>query len=165
MCQPLLIATPATSEEESVAHVTISAASVDESANPPTPSKTTGDVRSPTESEYHRGVKVHSSHMAPSVGSIPCNPGDLRWCHHNHSSSQHKRAWHLLEEEQQALRPSFKLSFVWKLPRAGTPRGGRPGSKTKGATSRIVQEIARSLTASKSPKMEDDSPWNLQSKL
>ena len=101
------IATPATSKEESIAHVTISTASADEPDNPPTPSKTTGNARSPTESEYLRWVKVHLSHMAASVGSIPCNLGDLRWCCCNCSSSQHKKASHLLEEEQQALRLLF----------------------------------------------------------
>ena len=82
-----LIATPATSEEELVACVTISAALEDEPANPPTPLKTTGDARSPTELEYLRWVKVHSSLTVASVGSIPCNPGDLQWCHCNSSSS------------------------------------------------------------------------------
>ena len=106
-----LITTPATSKEESVALVTISAALVDEPANPPTPLETTGNARSLTEPEYPKWIKVHLSHMAASVGSIPCNLGDLRWYHHNHSSSQQKRAWHLLEEEQQALRlPSSSAS-------------------------------------------------------
>ena len=50
------------------------------------------------------GWKVHLSHMVASVGSIPCNLGDLRQCCHNHRFSQQKRAWHLLEEEQWALR-------------------------------------------------------------
>ena len=72
------IATPATSEDELVTHVTISAALADEPADPPTSLKTTGNERSPTELEYPRWVKVHSSHMMASVGSIPCNPGDLR---------------------------------------------------------------------------------------
>ena len=98
------IATPATSEEESVTHVTISAALADEPANPPIPSKTTGNEKSLTELEYPRWVNVHSSHMEASVGSIPCNPGDLRWSCHNCSSSQWKRAWCLLEEEWWALR-------------------------------------------------------------
>ena len=73
-----LIAIPARSEEESVTCVTISTASADEPANPLIPSKTTGNVRSPTESEYLRRVKVYLSHMAASIGSIPCNMGDLR---------------------------------------------------------------------------------------
>ena len=60
-----LIATPATSKEESVTHVTISAALADEPANPPTPLKTSGYARSPTESEYLRWVKVHSSIQQP----------------------------------------------------------------------------------------------------
>ena len=87
-----LITTPATSGEESVALVTTTAALVDELANPPTPSKTTGNARSPTEPEYLKWVKVHSSHMAASMGSILCNLGVLRWHHHNCSSSWQKRA-------------------------------------------------------------------------
>ena len=127
-----LIATLTTSKEELVTHVTISTALADEPANPPTPLKTTGDARSPTELEYLRWVKVHSSNMAASVGSIPYNPGDLWQCHHNHSSSWWKRAWHLLEEEQQALR-GISSSTSWN----GTMRGGRSGSQAKGAASRI----------------------------
>ena len=102
-----LIATPATSEEELVACITISATLADDPANPTTPSNTTGDARNPIEMEYLRWVKVHLSCMVASVGSIPCNPGDLRWHNCNHSSSQCKRAQHLLEEEQQALRLPF----------------------------------------------------------
>ena len=82
-----LITTPAISKEESVTLVTTSAASADEPANPPTPSETTGNARSPTELEYLKWIKVHSSHMAVPVGSIPRNPEDLRWWHCNHSSS------------------------------------------------------------------------------
>ena len=99
-----LITTPAKSEEELVALVTTLAVSVDEPANPPTPLETTGDVRSLKELEYQKWVRVHPSHMVASVGSIPSNLGDLRWCCHNCSSSWQKRAWCHLEEEQQALR-------------------------------------------------------------
>ena len=53
--------TPAILEEELVALVTTHAAPADELANPPTPSKTTGDARSPTEPEYLKWVKVHLS--------------------------------------------------------------------------------------------------------
>ena len=85
-----LIATPATSEEELVALVTISTALADESADPPSPSETNGNARGLTEPEYLKWIKVHLSHMVASVRSIPCNPGDLRWCHCNCSSSQQK---------------------------------------------------------------------------
>ena len=95
-----LIATPATSEEELVTLVNIPTASVGELAHPPTTSETTGDARSPTEPEYPKWIKGHSSHMATSVGSIPCNLGGLRQHCHNHSSSWQKRAQHLLEKEQ-----------------------------------------------------------------
>ena len=74
------IATTATSEEDLVA-------SADKPADPPTPLETTGDARSPTELEYPKWVKVHPSCMPASVGSIPCNPGDLRQHGCNHSSS------------------------------------------------------------------------------
>ena len=74
-----LITTPATSKEESITLVTISAALADELANPPILSEITGNARSLTEPEYPKWIKVHLSHMAASVGSIPCNPGDLRW--------------------------------------------------------------------------------------
>ena len=59
------VATPATSKEESVTHVTIPTLSADKSADPPSPSKTTGDAKSPTELEYPRWVKVHSSIQQP----------------------------------------------------------------------------------------------------
>ena len=106
-----LITTTATSEEELVTLVTISAASADELTDPPIPLETTGNARSPMELEYPKWIKVHLSYMAASVLSIPYNPTDLRWCHHNCSSSQQKRAQHLLEEEQWALRlPSSSAS-------------------------------------------------------
>ena len=125
----------------------------------PTPLKTTNDVRSPTQSEYLRWVNMYSSHMAASVGSIPCNLGDLRWHCHNHSSSQCKRAWHLLEEEQQALRLPFSSASS-----GGSQELVPQEDKDLGAKPKVLplgfQEIARSLTAGKSPKMEDDSPWS-----
>ena len=153
-----LIATPATSEEESVALVIIPAALVDELADPATPLKTAGNARSPTKSEYPRWVKVHSSHMVASVGSIPCNPGDLRWCHHNHSSSQQKRAWHLLEEEQQVLSLPFNSALSGSSPEPAPQEEEDLGAKPK-VPPLGFQEIARSLTTGKFPKMEDDSPW------
>ena len=70
-----LITTPAKSKEKSVALVTTPAVLVDEPANPPTPLKMTGDVRSPTELEYLKWVKVHVSLTVASVGSIPLQPG------------------------------------------------------------------------------------------
>ena len=70
-----LITTPAISKEESVTPNTTPAALVDELANPPTPLETTGDVRSLTEPEYSKWVKIHLSHVVASVGSIPSNPG------------------------------------------------------------------------------------------
>ena len=152
-----LITTPATSEEEWVTLVTTSAALADEPANPPTPSETTGNARSPTELEYPKLVKVHLSHMEASVGSIPCNPGDLRKCCCNHSTSQQKRAWHLLEEEQQSLRlPSISASSGSSLELAPQEE------EDLGAKLKVLplgfQEKARSLTAGESPKMEVDCP-------
>ena len=152
-----LITTPATSEEELVTLVTTSIALAYELADPPTPSETTGDARSPTEVEYLTWIKVHSSCMAASVGSIPCNPGDLRQCHCNHSSSQWKIAWHHLEEEQWALRlPSSSASSGSSLepaPREEEDLGAKPKVLPLG-----FQEIARFLTTGKSSKMEDDCP-------
>ena len=151
------IATPATSEEELVTCVTISAALADEPADPPTSSKSTGNVRSPRELEYLRWVKVHSSHMAASVGSIPCNPGDLWQCCHNHSSSWWKRAWHLLEEEQQALRDisssASSGSSLEPAAKEGEDLEAKPKVPPLG-----FQEIARSLTADEPPEMEIDHP-------
>ena len=56
-------------EEDSVATITTPAASAEEPANPPTPSKVASDTGSHLEQEYLKWVKVHSSHMAASVGS------------------------------------------------------------------------------------------------
>ena len=152
-----LITTPAKSKEELVALVTTPTALADEPADPPTPLETTGDVRSLTELECPKWVKVLLSHTAASVGSIPSNLGDLRQCCHNHSSSQWKRAWHHLGEEQQALR--------------GTSSSASPGSSLEpapqeeedlGAKLKVLplgfQEIAKSLTTRKSPEMEVDCP-------
>ena len=50
------ITTPAVAKEESIAPVTTPAASTDEPASPPTPSKTTGNARSPTDLEYPKWV-------------------------------------------------------------------------------------------------------------
>ena len=98
---PIALSTsPSMLEEDLVTIITTPTASADELANPPTPLKGASDTGNHPEQEYLKWVKVHSSHMAASVGSILCNPGDL-WCHHhNCSSSWQKRAWCLLEEEQ-----------------------------------------------------------------
>ena len=111
-----LITTPAISKEESFTPVTTPAALADEPANPPTPPETTGDVRSLTELEYLKLVKAHLSYVAASVGSIPSNPEDLRQCHHNCSSSQCKRAWCCLEEEQWVLRGTSSLASPGSSP-------------------------------------------------
>ena len=152
-----LITTPATSEEKLVTLVTTSTASVDELANPPTALETTGDARSPTEPEYPKWITVHLSHMVASVGSIFCNLGDLRKCCHNHSSSQQKRAWHLLEEEQQALRLPSSSASSGSSPEPAPQEEEDPGAKPK-VLPLGFQEIARSLTAGESPKMEVDCP-------
>ena len=146
-----LITTPATSEEELVNLVTTSTALADEPANPPIPLETTGNARSLTELEYPKWIKVHSSHMAASVGSIPCNLGDLRWCHHNHSSSWWKRAWCLLEEEQQALRLPSSSASSWSSPEPAPQEDEDPGAKPK-VLPLGFQEIGRSLTTGKSLK-------------
>ena len=97
---PITLGTsPAISEEDLVTLITTPAASVDEPANPHTPLKVASDTGSHLEQEYLKWVKVHSSHMAASVGRIPCSPGDLQLHCHNHSSGWQKRAWCLLEEE------------------------------------------------------------------
>ena len=92
-----------------------------------------------------------------AIGSIPCNPGDLRWHHCNCSSSQCKRAWHLLEEEQQALRLPFRSALSGSSPEPAPQEEEDLGAKPK-VPPLGFQEITRSLTAGKSPKMEDDSP-------
>ena len=151
------IATPAVAKEESVAPVTTPAASADEPANPPSPSKTTGNERSPTEPEYPKWVKVHLSSMAAPVGSIACNPGDLRQCHCNHSSSWQKRAWHLQEEEWQALRGISSSSSSGSSPELTPQEEEDLGAKPK-VLPPGFQEITKSLIAGESPKMEVDSP-------
>ena len=152
-----LITTPAKSKEGFVALVTTPAVLADEPDDTPIPPETTGDVRSPTELEYPKWVKVHLSHTAASVGSIPCNPGDLRWCCGNCSSSQQKRAQHHLEEEQQALRgtssSSLPGSSLELAPQEEEDLGAKPKVLPLG-----FQEITKSLTAGKSPEMEVDCP-------
>ena len=115
-----LITAPAISKEETVTP----AALADEPADHPTPPETTGDVRSPTEPEYLKWVKVYLSCVVTSMGSIPSNLEDLRWHCCNHSSSQQKRAWCHLEEEQQTLRGVSSSAS----PGTSTLRGGRPRS-------------------------------------
>ena len=121
------------------------------------PLKTTGNVKSPTESEYPRWVKVHCSHTAVSVGSVPCNPGDLQQCHCNCSYSQQKRAWCLLEEKWWALRDISSSTSSGSSPEPAAQEGENPEAK-----SRVLplgfQKILRSLTIDEPPKMEIDHP-------
>ena len=95
--------------------------------------------------------------MAASVGSIPSNPGDLGWCHCNHSSSWWKRAWHHLEEEQWALRGTSSSALPGSSPELGPQDEEDLGAKQK-VLPPGFQEIAKSLTASKSPEMEVACP-------
>ena len=150
-----LITTPAISKEESVTPVTTPAALADELANPPTLSETTGNVRSLTELEYPKWVKVYLSHMVASVGSIPCNPGGLRRCRCNHSSSWQKRARCLLEEEQWVLRCTSSSASPGSSLEPAHQEEEDPGAKLK-VPPPGFQEIAKSLTAGKSTKMEVD---------
>ena len=111
-----LITTPAKSKEESVALVATPAVSTDELAGPPTPPETTGDMRSLTKPEYLKWVKGHLSHMAASVGSIPSNPGNLRWWHHNHSSSWWKElgaTWRKNSRPSEVLQAQPHLEAPW----------------------------------------------------
>ena len=102
-------------------------------------------------------MKVHSSHMAASVGSIPCNPGDLWWCCCNCSSGQQKRAWCLLEEEQLALKVISSSALLGSSPEPAPQEEEVPEAKSK-VPPLGFQEIAKSLSAGKSLKMEIDSP-------
>ena len=120
-----LITTHAISKEESVNPFTTPTASADEPANPPTPPETTGDGRSPTEPEYLRWVKVHLPHVVASVGGIPSNPGDLRWCCHNHSSSQQKKlvsTWRKNSRPSEVLpaQPHLEAPWSWHPERGKT---------------------------------------------
>ena len=95
--------------------------------------------------------------MVASVGSIPCNPGDLWWCHHNHSFSWWKRARHLLEEEQQVLMVISSSALSRSSPELVSKEGEDPEAKPM-VPPLGFHEIARSLTAGKLPEMEIDSP-------
>ena len=137
-----------------VTHPTVS---VDEPANPPTPPEITGDVGSLTELEYPKWIKVHSPHMAASVGSIPSNPGDLRQHCHNLSSSQQKRAQHHLEEEQQALRGTSSSALPEDSLELAPQEEEDPGAKPK-VPPLGFQEIALSLTTGEYPDMKVEFP-------
>ena len=95
--------------------------------------------------------------MAVSVGSVPCNPEDLWWCHCNHSSSWWKRAWHPLEEEQQALRDISSSTPLGSSQEPAAKEGEDPEAKPR-VPPLGFQEIARSLTIDEPPKMEIDCP-------
>ena len=154
-----LITTPAISKEESLALVTTPATLADEPADPPTPPKTTGDVRSLPKLEYLKWVKVHPSHMVASLGNIPSNPGDLRWCCCNCSSSQQKRAQCLLEEEQWALRGTSSSALPGSSSEPAPQEEEDLGAKLK-VSPPGLQEITKSLITGKSPEMEVDCPLN-----
>ena len=116
-------------------------------------------MKSPTESEYTRWVKVHSSCTVASIGSVPCNPGDLWWHHHSCNSSQQKRTWHLLEEEWQALRDISSSTLLGSSPEPAAQEGEGLEAKPR-VPPPGFQEIARSLTVDETPKMEIDHPWS-----
>ena len=158
-CAPAAqITSLAMSEEDSVTPITTPTASADKLANPPTTSKTASDTRSHPEQVYPKWVKVHSSCMVVSIGSIPCNPGDI-WQHCcNCSSSQWKRAWHLLEEEQWALRGISSFASLGSSPEPAPQEGEDLEAEAK-VPPPGFWEIARSLTAGKSPGMEINSLW------
>ena len=79
------------------------------------------------------------------------------WHHCNCSSSQQKRAWCHLEEEQQALKDTSSSampgSSLELAPQEEEDLGPKPKVPPPG-----FKEIARSLTTGKSPKMELDCP-------
>ena len=102
-------------------------------------------------------VKVHPPCMAASVGNIPSNLGDFGWHHHNHSSSQWERAWYHLEEEQWALRGTSSSASTGSSLESAPQEEEDPGTKPK-VPPLGFQEIAKSLTTSKSPEMEVDCP-------
>ena len=147
--------TPAIPMEESVVLVTTPTVSADDQANPHPP-EATSDVGGLTELEYPKWIKVHPSHPAASVESLPSTLGDLKWHHHNHSSSQRK-AWCHLVEEQWALRgdsssalPGISLELA---PQEEEDPAAQPKALPLG-----FKEIAKSLTRGESPEMEIDCP-------
>ena len=101
--------------------------------------------------------QVHPSCMAASVGSIPSNLGDLRWCCCNNSSSWQKRAWCHLEEEQWALRGTSSSALLESSPEPTTQEEEDLEAKPK-VLPLGFQEIAKSLTTGESPDMEVDCP-------
>ena len=134
-------------------HVTF----LDQEEEMSSPSETTGDVWSLTEPEYLKWVKVHPSCAVASVGSIPSNPGDLRWHCHNHNSSWQKRAQHCLEEDKQALRGTSSSALPGSSPELAPWEEVDLGAKPK-VLPLGFQETAKSLMAGKSPEMEVDCP-------
>ena len=114
-------------------------------------------MRSPTESEYPKWVKVHLFCVVASVGSIPSNPGDLRQSCCNCSSSQWKRAWHHLQEEQWALRGTSSSVLPGSSLELAPQKERDPGAKPK-VPPQGFQEITKSLTTGKSPEMEVECP-------
>ena len=124
----------------------------------PTPylPEATSDVRGPMELEYLKWVKVHPSHLTASVGSLPSTLGDLKWCHHNHSSSQRKAQHHLVEE-QWALRGDSSSALPGSSPEPAPQEEEDPGAQLK-VLPLGFKEIAKSLTRGESPEMEINCP-------
>ena len=140
---------PARLGEDSVA---LTATWVDQLTNPPTPASSMGNEGK----EYPKWIKVHFSHKAGTVGSIPCNPRES-WCCHDCRSRQQKQTLHLLEEEW------WDLGDVsGSDPSEGSPELMLLSKEDKSAKLKDwplgFQDIARWLTTRGSPERKRDSP-------
>ena len=139
-----LITTPSKSAGESVTLVTTPAVSADELADLNALPEATSDAGKAKGLEYPKWIKVHLSHLAASVRSVPPILGDLRWCWCNCSSSW-RRAQHHLVEEQWAVKGNSSSASPWSSQEPAHHREEDPGAQPK-ALLLGFKEIAKSLT-------------------
>ena len=150
-----LITTPAIPMEESVVLVTPYCIGR-WASQPPTLPEATSEVSGPTELEYPKWIKVHLSHPAASMGSLPSTLGDLKQCHCNCKSSWRK-AQHCLVEEQWALGGDSSSALPGSSPELAPQEEEDPGAQPK-VPPPGFKEIAKSLNRGKSPEIEINCP-------
>ena len=121
---------------------------VEKLAGPPTLASHTVRERQ----EYLQWIQVHSSQKVAAVGSVPYKSGEPWQCH-NHSSKQHKRVQHLLEEEWWDLGDVSSSASSKGSPELAPQDEEGKGANPKGCPLGF-QEIAECLTARGTPEGE-----------
>ena len=147
--------------EESVTLVTTPAVSVDEPSDSTTLPEATSDAEKTEDPEYPKWIKVHLSHPAASMESLPPTLGDLRKSCHNCSSSWRTTPTHLVEE-QWALKGNSSSALPQSSPEPACHREGDPGALLK-AVPPGFKEIVKSLTRGRPPEIEIDCPLTVAS--